>query len=72
MSEHKIPPPNDVEIDGLIEEIMTHRNKRDDDVTLSDGTVRLLVACRNKIAVNTSLTPTERQKVEGIYAFFCR
>ena len=73
MSRQRVPQSNDTEIDGLIEEILVAwSNREDDESALSDGTVRLLRACRNKIHTHVTLSPTERQKVEGIYAFFCR
>jgi hypothetical protein len=72
MSRHyRVPQSNDTEVDGLISEILENRSV-DEDHTLSEGTVRLLTACKQKINNRTQLTPTERQKIEGIYAFMCR
>ena len=74
MSRHyRVPQSNDAEVDGLIGEILENRSEGlDEDHTLSEGTVRLLTACKQKINNRTQLTPTERQKIEGIYAFMCR
>jgi hypothetical protein len=72
MSRHyRVPQSNDTEVDGLISEILENRSA-DEDHTLSEGTVRLLTACKQKINSRVQLTPTERQKIEGIYAFMCR
>jgi hypothetical protein len=53
-------------IGGLIEEIRVSGKD------LSDDTLRLLSALERKVECNVQLTPTERSKVEGIYAYMCR
>jgi hypothetical protein len=78
MSRHyRVPQSNDVEIDGLISEILENRTARSDGqeggLTLSEGTVRLLMACKKKISTpsDTCQHQLRHEKVDGSWRSYC-
>ena len=68
-----IPPSNDVEIDGLISEILERpRKDLDEDYSLRDGTLQALMLCKRKIQNCIPLMAGDRKMIEKIYSYMCR